>query len=254
MAACYQLVLDRQIRSVCLSDQWHFIAVDTLASAKGMRCSTPYSLCNRFVHFNTGPDHTDWCSEILGHWIVPELIAFRCFADGKLLPGEKLQESDANPWAALSYFWAILSVLAKWLSLGGVSADNTQWVVFTQVLTEIAGESAGHWHLYRTVPESDSILSESSQQSHRMTSANRLPRFRIGSLSRLSPVHAAEWLRTQQCCLRYQVIAGTAMGLVMSFHTGRFFSRQDGFRCGTSASQSPAKGVMRKERREGQND
>ena len=235
MAACYQLVLDRQIGSVCLSDQWRFIAVDTLASARGMRCSTPYSLCNRFVDFKTGPDHTDWCSEILSHWIVPELIAFRCFADGKILPDEKPQEIDANPWAALSHFWAILNVIAKWLSLGGDSTDNTQCVVFTEAVTRIVGKSAAaeyidDRHLYRTIPESGSKLFNSWKKSQKAARVNRQPNYRIGWLIRLSPRYAALRPRSRHCCSCHQMFPGT------------------------SATASTAKGVMHKERREGQND
>ena len=243
MAAYYQIVLDRQIGNFRLADGCHPIAAGNLTIANCMHCSIPSSLRNRCIHPNAAPDLSDWRSGVLIHLIVPELIAFRRFADGRIQPDEKLEEIDANPLPS-SRSRAALNVLAKWRSRGGDTTDITHCVVFTDVVTGIAREFAGYRYLHRTVPESASILSNSSQQSHRMTAANRLPHFRIGSPSRLSPLHAAQWLRTRHSRLGHQVIAKTAMESTMSFHTERFLAGQDDLRCGTSASQSAAKGVM----------
>ena len=242
MAAYYQIVLDRQIGNFRLANGWHPIAAGNLTVANCMHCSIPSSLRNRCIHLNAAPVLSDWCSGVLIHLIVPELIAFRRFADGRIQPDEKLQEIDANPLPT-SRPRAALNVLAKWRSRGGDTTDITHCVVFTDVVTGIAREF-GYWYLHRTVPESASILSDSSQQSHRMTAANRLPQHRIGSLSKLSPLHAVQWLRTRHCLPGHPLIARTAVGPAMAFHNERFLSRQGKVRCRTSAPACAPKGVM----------
>jgi dynein-related subfamily AAA family protein len=160
-AGCYQLVLDRKLGEYVLPQGWTVIAAGNPASERGVHCSMPRPLRNRFVHLSLDADLEDWCKWAVKARVRPEVIAFLRFKPALLHDADAT--SDANAWPTpRSWEMAsdVLNGFAKHQSnglLSGASAIEVQLLEGT-IGPAAATEFAAFLRLFRQLPSIHEIL------------------------------------------------------------------------------------------------
>jgi ATPase family associated with various cellular activities (AAA) len=152
-AACYQLVLDRQLGEYALPPDWVVLAAGNRAADRGVHFAMPRPLRNRFVHLELEADLPEWCRWALRHHIVPEVIAFLRFKPELLhAPGTP----DANAWPT-PRAWEMASKVLRGTSQGG-NAELEYELLAGTVGEGAAGELTAFLRLYRELPSIDQIF------------------------------------------------------------------------------------------------
>lgn len=105
-----------------------------------------------------------------------------------------------------------------------------------------------------TIPEYAEILSCSSKQLYKLASTNRLPHYRIGSLIRLSPRDAAQWLRSRRCGPRHILPPRAGSGIGGPGRDQKNHPEIGRSRISAAVSVNAKRGVRRADEREGRND
>lgn len=75
-AACYQLILDRQLGDYTLPEGWVIIAAGNREGDKAVVNRMPTALANRFIHIDFAVDLDDWQEWACSHAIRPEITSF----------------------------------------------------------------------------------------------------------------------------------------------------------------------------------
>jgi hypothetical protein len=78
-AAAYQLVLDRQIGQMRISDGWLICAAGNRSADRAIYHPLPSALANRFCHVNVEPDLQQWSAWARAAGLAPAVIAFLRF-------------------------------------------------------------------------------------------------------------------------------------------------------------------------------
>ena len=96
-AACYQLVLDRQLGEYHLPAGWAVIAAGNRDTDRAVTSRMPSALANRFVHLDFEADLADWATWALQAGVKTELIAFIRFRPGLLHDFDPKRNDKAFP-------------------------------------------------------------------------------------------------------------------------------------------------------------
>jgi len=166
-AACYQLVLDRQLGEYILPEGWTVIAAGNRASDRAVTHAMPAPLRNRFVHLDFEVDLDDWCNWALGagspKWhrpkaeksttgMRPEIVAFLRFRPALLHEfSDKTRDANAFPTPR------------TWEYLSRILATNPPLEIEHALTAGTVGPGAsaefiGFLRVYRDLPDMDLIL------------------------------------------------------------------------------------------------
>ena len=150
-AACYQLVLDRQVGEYRLPDGWTVVAAGNRETDRAVTHRMPSALANRFVHLDFSVDVDTWLDWAGEADIGEEIMAFIRFRP-KLLhafdPG-KNEKAFPSP--------------RSWEFAARILAADPEPEVLTSLLKGTVGpgaatEFAGFSRLFRQLPDPDTIL------------------------------------------------------------------------------------------------
>jgi MoxR-like ATPase len=109
-AACYQLVLDRQIGEYTLPDDCVVLAAGNRETDRAVTHRMPSALANRFVHLYLEPDFKDWKNWAVENEIAPEVIAALTFRPELLNQFDPKKNDKAFP---SSRTWEFVSNIIK---------------------------------------------------------------------------------------------------------------------------------------------
>lgn len=96
-AACYQLVLDRQLGEYRLPDGWSIVAAGNRETDRAVTHRMPSALANRFVHLNFDVDGPEWLTWAQGTGIAPAVTAFVRFRPQLLHAFDPQKDDKAFP-------------------------------------------------------------------------------------------------------------------------------------------------------------
>ncbi|WP_319522444.1 MoxR family ATPase [uncultured Desulfosarcina sp.] len=96
-AACYQLVLDRQLGEYRLPDGWSIVAAGNRETDRAVTHRMPSALANRFVHLNFKVDDTEWLAWAQDVGIAAEVSAFIRFRPNLLHAFDPQKDDKAFP-------------------------------------------------------------------------------------------------------------------------------------------------------------
>jgi hypothetical protein len=96
-AACYQLVLDRQLGEYRLPDGWSIVAAGNRETDRAVTHRMPSALANRFVHLNFEVDGAEWLTWARGVGIAAEVSAFIRFRPNLLHAFDPQKDDKAFP-------------------------------------------------------------------------------------------------------------------------------------------------------------
>lgn len=148
-AACYQLVLDRQIGEYRLPDGWQVIAAGNRASDRAVVHEMPTALRNRFVHLTVEADCDDWSTWAIAAGVSPVVVAFLRWRP------ELLHQFDRNATAFASP--------RSWEFAARILAASPSAAVEHALLSGTVGEGpavelSAFLRIYRELPSIDAIL------------------------------------------------------------------------------------------------
>jgi hypothetical protein len=150
-AACYQLILDRQLGEYHLPDGWSIVAAGNLETDRAVTSRMPTALANRFCHFELTVDSDDWRKWAVSNNIRPEIIAFIAFRPELLYQFDPKSGEKAFP---SSRAWEFVSKALD---------TNPSPAIEFQVYAGIVGQAAaseltGFLRVFRNLPSIDMIL------------------------------------------------------------------------------------------------
>lgn len=154
-AACYQLVLDRQLGEYRLPDGWSIVAAGNRESDGAVVHRMPSALRNRFVHLDAETSLDDWSSWAIGAGIEPAVIAFVRYRPELLHSFSRNDRAFPTPRS-----WEFVSRIAAAHSVN----PEIEHALFCGAVGEGAGvEFSAFLRLYRDLPSIDAILLNPTQ-------------------------------------------------------------------------------------------
>ncbi len=154
-AACYQLILDRQLGEYSLPDGWSVVAAGNREQDRAVTHRMPSALANRMVHLDFEPFLDDWIAWAQSFGIQGEVISFLRFRP-KLL-------HDFDPKTADRAFptprsWEFVSDI-----LQAKAAQDIEYDLIRGAVGEgAAAEFVGFLKIWRELPEPSAVLAAPS--------------------------------------------------------------------------------------------
>ncbi len=150
-AACYQLILDRQLGEYRLPDGWAVVAAGNREQDRAVTHRMPTALANRMVHLDFETDLDDWLCWAQGASIRPEVTAFLRFRPRLLHDFDPAVADRAFPSPRT---WEYVSDM---LAAGPDEAVEYD-LVRGAVGEGAAAEFAGFLRVWRDLPEPCAVL------------------------------------------------------------------------------------------------
>lgn len=152
-AACYQLVLDRQIGEYHLPDGWSIVAAGNREQDRAVTHKMPSALANRFVHIDFTVDFKEWIRWAQACKLAPEIIAFLQFRPALLHDFDPEKSGRAFPSPRS---WEFASKL-----ICGGAGDAILYELLEGTVGKAATvEFSGFMKIYHQLPELERILAE----------------------------------------------------------------------------------------------
>lgn len=150
-AACYQLVLDRQLGEYKLPDGWTVIAAGNRETDRAVTHRMPSALANRFIHINYEADLEDWVTWALQHGIQTEIIGFLRFRPALLHAFDPKSHDKAFPTPRA---WEFVSKI-----LAQQPAQEIEYELISGTVGEgAAAELLSFLRIFRNLPNPDAIM------------------------------------------------------------------------------------------------
>lgn len=149
-AACFGLVLDRQIGEYRLPKGWVPVAAGNRMSDRAAAQRMPTALRNRFAHFEVEADLAAWADWALANGVAPEVVAFVKFRPALLhvMPkGEENAFPTPRAWAKV----------AKMVDKPNVVRQH---IVASLVGDGPSAEFEGFLRVFRHLPDIQQILAD----------------------------------------------------------------------------------------------
>lgn len=150
-AACYQLILDRQIGEYALPDGWAIIAAGNRDKDRAVTHKMPSALSNRFVHIDFTVDHQQWTKWANKNDIAQDIVNFIQFRPNLLHDFDPEKNTRAFPSPRS---WEFASQLIK----GGATGEILQELMEGTVGKGAATELLGFMKIYNQLPDITEIL------------------------------------------------------------------------------------------------
>lgn len=146
-AACFGLVLDRQVGEYKLPKGWRILAAGNRQSDKAAAQRMPSALANRFAHIDIVPDVESWCAYANARGLNPVLPAFMRFRPELLhdMRGELRAFPSPRQWDKVSRVLGAPDHLRFGLVCGLVGEGP-------------AGELEGFLRVWRSLPPVPEII------------------------------------------------------------------------------------------------
>lgn len=150
-AACYQLILDRQLGDYVLPDGWLVCAAGNRETDRAVTHRMPSPLSNRLIHLEFDVDAADWQRWALDADVMTEVIAFLRFRPGLLHSFDPAKNEKAFPTPRS---WEFASDLLKQRPPAAVEFEMLKGTVGEGA----AAELTGFLRIFRGLPNPDSVL------------------------------------------------------------------------------------------------
>ena len=150
-AACYQLVLDRQLGEYRLPEGWAVVAAGNRETDRAVAHRMPSALANRFVHLEFEVDLEDWVAWALGAGVMTEVIGFLRFRPGLLHSFDPRKNDKAFPTPRA---WEFVSRILE----QGPAPEIEYELVRGTVGEGAAAELVGFLKIFRKLPNPDAVL------------------------------------------------------------------------------------------------
>lgn len=150
-AACYQLVLDRQVGEYRLPDGWTVVAAGNRETDRAVTHRMPSALANRFVHLDFSVDADSWLEWAEEAGLSEEILAFIRFRP-KLLHDFDPKKNDKAFASPRSWEFAARILAAE------PAPDVELSLLKGTVGPGAAAEFAGFSRMFRQLPDPDAIL------------------------------------------------------------------------------------------------
>ena len=148
-AACYQLVLDRQLGEYTLPDGWAVAAAGNRETDRAVTSRMPSPLANRFVHLDFDVDLDDWCQWALQAGIRSEIVAFLRFRPNLLHDFDPDRKAFPSPRS-----WQFVSDI-----LGAQPEVSVEYDLLAGAVGKgAAAELVGFLRVFRQLPSPDAVL------------------------------------------------------------------------------------------------
>ena len=150
-AACYQLILNRQLGEYRLPEGWTIVTAGNRETDRSVTHRMPSALANRLVHLNFEVDLEDWISWALDNDIQTAIIAFIRFRPKLLHSFDPQRSEKAFPSPR------------SWEFVSGILAARPNPDVEYDLIAGTVGEGAaaectGFMRIYRDLPDPDAVL------------------------------------------------------------------------------------------------
>ena len=152
-AACYQLVLDRQLGEYHLPDGWSIVAAGNRETDRAVTHRMPSALANRFVHLNFDVNQEEWLDWAQESEIVPEVIAFIRFRPQLLHAFDPQKDDKAFPTPR------------SWEFVSRIMHKQGKTLPDLELIAGVVGEGAaaefcGFLRIFNNLPDPDTLLSD----------------------------------------------------------------------------------------------
>ncbi len=150
-AACYQLVLDRQLGEYHLPEGWSIVAAGNRETDRAVTHRMPSALANRFVHLNFDVDSKEWLIWAQNNEIAPEVIAFIRFRPQLLHSFDPQKDDKAFPTPR------------SWEFVSRIMSRQTSAIPDLELISGVIGDGAasefcGFLKIYHNLPDPDTLL------------------------------------------------------------------------------------------------
>jgi hypothetical protein len=150
-AACYQLVLDRQLGEYRLPDGWSIVAAGNRETDRAVTHRMPSALANRFVHLNFEVDDAEWLAWAQGAGIAVEVSAFIRFRPNLLHAFDPQKDDKAFPTPR------------SWEFVSRIMNRRTKVIPDLELVAGVVGEGAaaefcGFLRIYHNLPDPQVLI------------------------------------------------------------------------------------------------
>lgn len=150
-AACYQLVLDRQLGEYRLPDGWSIVAAGNRETDRAVTHRMPSALANRFVHLNFEVDDAEWLVWAQDAGIASEVSAFILFRPNLLHAFDPQKDDKAFPTPR------------SWEFVSRIMNRRTKVIPDLELIAGVVGEGAaaefcGFLRIYHNLPDPQALI------------------------------------------------------------------------------------------------